>query len=709
MGSANMPDIPNIYVLLIGIDCYQPNVLPGGMYYSCLKGCVRDINNVKNFLTQRISVPDDHILMLTASNPDPRKPVNTNPAEPKERWPTYVNMVSAFKKITNMSRPGDIVYIHYSGHGGRIPTQLGRDIKQSEFDETLVPTDIENSRYLCDFELASILKSMTDKGLIVTIVLDSCHSGGATRGESRASVRGVSIVDDKIRPMKSMVGTNDEFSRVWTGLVGRRSRNIENTSGWIPEPKGYVLLAACRPSESAHEDCFEGDESNGALTYWLLNTLRQVGPGFTYRMVYDRLLAKIHSHFPDQTPMLEGEGDRILFGSGRMDTDYAVTVMEVDRENNYVYLNTGISQGIGVDAVFAILPSDLRETSRATDRYADRKCKIKIIETNAARSKAIILEPPAVEKIEEGDRAILVNPGSIRLMKKIGIVENYGREHLQESEDAKVSIEKLKKAIEKYSQGFVELSTMREGVDYQIWVNEKSEFEIWDSAGNTIKNLRPAVNINDNDASERIVRRLIHMSRYNAVRQLDNFDPHSGMSHMLTTDIFKAQKEYRQGEKPIPQPSEYINNPLTANQGEWVILKIKNMSPLVLNVVALDLQPDWGITQIYPNPTDCDFMPLDPGQEIMIPLQASLPAGYTEGSDCIKVMATKEPMSYRWLELPSLDKPLARDSMLKRAPGNDLERLMAAISADHADTRNVSPGSFNTGDWAVSQVELNIK
>jgi hypothetical protein len=28
-------------------------------------------------------------------------------------------------------------------------------------------------------------------------------------------------------------------------------------SGWLPDPKGYVLLAACRPSESAYEYAFE--------------------------------------------------------------------------------------------------------------------------------------------------------------------------------------------------------------------------------------------------------------------------------------------------------------------------------------------------------------------------------------------------------------------------------------------------------------------
>ena len=38
-----------------------------------------------------------------------------------------------------------------------------------------------------------------------------------------------------------------------------RTRSIDISSGWLPESKGYVLLAACRPSESAYEYAFEGE------------------------------------------------------------------------------------------------------------------------------------------------------------------------------------------------------------------------------------------------------------------------------------------------------------------------------------------------------------------------------------------------------------------------------------------------------------------
>ena len=42
-------------------------------------------------------------------------------------------------------------------------------------------------------------------------------------------------------------------------------------------------------------------------------------------------------------------------------------------------------------------------------------------------------------------------------------------------------------------------------------------------------------------------------------------------------------------------------------------------------MTVLDLQPDWGIQQVYPNPDDSDYKTLDPESDDVIPFQASLP------------------------------------------------------------------------------------
>jgi len=202
-----------------------------------------------------------------------------------------------------------------------------------------------DARYLRDVELAHLLSAMVAKGLVVTVVLDSCHSGGATRGTD-AAVRGVSFIDSTPRFTTSLVAHQDDLAATWRKLTAGNTRSAHLGSGWLPNPKGYVLLAACRPSESAYEFAFDGIGRNGALTYWLLDTLQQLGSGLTYRRLHDRVVTKVHTAFSAQTPMLMGEAERTVFGAERSRPDFVVHVLQVEADGSTVRLGAGQAQGL---------------------------------------------------------------------------------------------------------------------------------------------------------------------------------------------------------------------------------------------------------------------------------------------------------------------------------------------------------------------------
>ena len=108
----------DLFALLIGIDCYLPNRLPGGYYYPDLGGCVRDVDSVhRELLQRRLNIAEDNVIKLTST-----ASARSQPLEPEDQWPTYENMVAAFKRIADMAGPSDQVYIHYAGHGGRTNT-----------------------------------------------------------------------------------------------------------------------------------------------------------------------------------------------------------------------------------------------------------------------------------------------------------------------------------------------------------------------------------------------------------------------------------------------------------------------------------------------------------------------------------------------------------------------------------------------------------
>ncbi|MBP0016711.1 MAG: caspase family protein [Cyanobacteria bacterium SBLK] len=686
----------NLYALLIGIDHY----LSDRSSYGNLGGCVRDINHVADFLKLKLKVPDDRIFSLTASNIG-----QPQPPEPPEKLPTYENMVAMFAHLTDIAQPGDQLYIHYSGHGGRAKTNYPQLKGEKGIDETLVPTNIGNAtaRYLRDIELAKLLERMVDKGLIVTLVLDSCHSGGATRGND-CDIRGLDTIDTTERPTESLVATEAELTQTWEALTPLETRNLTLGSGWLPQPKGYVLLAACRQNELAFEYSFDGKERNGVLTYWLLDSLYSLEPGLTYKVLHDRIFAKINSQFERQTPQLEGEGDRIVLGCDRASIENTVNIIKIEA-NQRLLLNAGQAQGLRQGAQFAIYPHNTTDFTSVQQRLAFAE----ITELGATQSWSELREIFSNEPIKQGDRALFIHPRSLKLVQKIRLFSKTEPELPPDIYKIQSQAwETLSEAIAT-ARGWLELASEDEVANYQISLNAKGEYEIGDPSGTPLKNVRPALEVSDADAAARVVMRLVHLAKYRAVQQLDNYYHKSnlpGKKLAFTVELAGMQTDYDPVEAPEPQPLTDPGNTPTLKVGEWVFVRIRNDSSQPLNVTILAIQPDWSIEQVYPY-SGGNFITFDSGQEELLPLQANLPNGYQEGQDIIKVFATVGATNFHWLELPSLDRPIILGS--KKGPENLLEELLGAIAAEQPPAKNLKTAKYASAEWITEQIAVKTQ
>ena len=685
----------NRYALLIGIDYYFPNQLPNDGCYHSLGGCVRDVRHVEEYLSHHEQIPQANLLKLTATNTG-----GSQPLEPSAQWPTYENMVAAFQQLTAEAQSGDYVYIHYSGHGGRARTTIPERRGEMGIDEALVPTDIGDSeaRYLRDHELAKLLNDMVAKGLVVSVVLDSCHSGGMTRGGGDVAIRGLNTVDETKCCVDSLVGSHEELLQAWDYATEGGTRNVALGSGWLPEPRGYTLLAACRPSESACEYAFEKGERNGALTYWLLDSLEDTGPGLSYKVLHDRIVAKVHSQFENQTPQLQGEGDRVFFCSERVQPHYAVTVMQVDMANQRLLLGAGQAHGLRAHAKFAIYPRGVDPAN-----LEQRQAIVELDQLGASESWATIIERFAHAEIEQGAQAVLLGAGSVRLVQKVWMAH---QTNLSETIDQDAALQAVVQALQ--NNGWVEVAAVGDQVDYNVAVNEGGEYEIWDRTGQVIKNLRPVVQVGGSNAAADIACRLVHLAKYNAVKQLSNNDPMSPLARKLEVELVGKRATFDPAD-PFEAEAHFTEPGRTPSLtlGEWTAVRIKNNTSQKLNVSVLDLQPDWGVSQIYPAGSGDLFVELEPDQEMVLPLQAGLPPGYCEGKDVVKVFATVGTTNFRWLELPALDQPLTRS--LRGVPQNPLENLFAAFTAEQPPTRNLVPAAYPSREWITAQVEVNIK
>jgi hypothetical protein len=683
-----------LYAVLIGVDCYLEGKLPDGTFYRNLGGCVHDILRTERFLRDRLGLADRRILKLTASNAGTGRPT-----ELPEQWPTYENIIRVFKEVARTASPGDQVYIHYSGHGGRARTIFPELKGEGGRDESLVPTNISqpDARYVRDVELAHLLKTMVDKRLVVTVVLDSCHSGSMTRGDGGATVRGGITVDNAERPTESLVATKEELAASWRSLLPDGADLSKPGSGWVPEPQGYVLLAACSASEGANEYAFDGQLKNGALTHWLLESLKQVEPNLTYRMLYNRIVAKVHAQFTQQTPQLQGEGDRIVFGSDSLVPLKSVNVLKVAAEPPRVLLATGDAHRVKPGAAFAVYSSGETNYSKAEARLA----VVEVEKPGPTTSWAAVTKRFGDAQIEVGASAVLLDVGAHDLK---GAVSFTLRDDLPPDVNQEESLRRVEALMAEGECGWLRRAAPGEASAYQVVVNADGDYEVWDPQGCLVPHLRPALRTDDPLSPARLLKRLTHLTKYRNVRLIDNDEPYASLARALELEVAALSVPSGPGEKPLPRPSNGQPGPPTVGVGEWLFLRVRNISPRPLNVTVLDLRPSWGVKQVFP--AYQDYESFEPGQEQLLPLRANLPAGYDQGTDVLKAFATFEATNFRWLELPPLDAPPEPRPSL-RSPANALEAMLSMYAAGKVTRDTELDCAF--AEWTTAAVEVNIR
>jgi len=89
--------------------------------------------------------------------------------------PTKANIFWAIQSLVRNSRSGDVVFVHFSGHGGRVKDQ-DRD-EEDGFDECLVPVNFKSAGLIVDDDLYTALVGPMARGVTVTCLMDCCHSG----------------------------------------------------------------------------------------------------------------------------------------------------------------------------------------------------------------------------------------------------------------------------------------------------------------------------------------------------------------------------------------------------------------------------------------------------------------------------------------------------------------------------------------------------
>ncbi|XP_052206537.1 metacaspase-6-like isoform X2 [Diospyros lotus] len=124
-----------------------------------LMGCVNDVRRMHKCLVRRFGFYDRDIEVL----------IDTDDDFPK---PTGRNIRDAITDMVRSAKFGDVLFVHFSGHGIRLPPR--RKYDNTGYDECIIPTD---SNLITDDDFRHFVNEVP-KGCRITIVADSCHSGG---------------------------------------------------------------------------------------------------------------------------------------------------------------------------------------------------------------------------------------------------------------------------------------------------------------------------------------------------------------------------------------------------------------------------------------------------------------------------------------------------------------------------------------------------
>jgi hypothetical protein len=91
--------------------------------------------------------------------------------------PVFMNIIEAFKVLSEESQPGDAVFVLFSGHGGRVMDEPLDEDEQETYDEMIVPSDYHVSGVIRDTLIFKTLLAPMRYGVTVTIMVDACDNG----------------------------------------------------------------------------------------------------------------------------------------------------------------------------------------------------------------------------------------------------------------------------------------------------------------------------------------------------------------------------------------------------------------------------------------------------------------------------------------------------------------------------------------------------
>ncbi len=332
-----------IYALFVGIDNYHPN----SRGVNSLNGCVNDIKAIEAYLRQRIATDNQWELVEKTLTND---------------LATRQAVIDGFLQHLCQADSEDVVLFYYAGHGSEetVPEFFRKEERDGKI-QTLVCYDSRTTegQDLADKELNYLIEQVAKKNPHILIILDSCHSGTATRDPE--VVERQTNPDGKVRELKDFL-----FPQEW--LDYRVSKSYK--------PPIHVAISACRNFQTAKEYKGSNGQPRGAFSYFLTEALQTTNGSLSYTNLVQDINALITGKVKEQSPQIEANSDDLIKtflggAAGEPITHFTFTY-DSETHRNWV-INGGILHGIhptseGETRVAIFPPGSTPEQLREIDK-----------------------------------------------------------------------------------------------------------------------------------------------------------------------------------------------------------------------------------------------------------------------------------------------------------------------------------------------------
>ena len=390
------------HALLIGVDAYT--VKP-------LHGCVNDIDAIQRILVDQAGIPPERITRLTSPHPDiPHE--TTVPSAPA----TLANIRAAFDALgSERVAPGDQVFIYYAGHGGRqqvtaeMPTMHRESLLPADFNAGSSGWDV-----FYDFQFNAALSRIIARTRSVSVILDCCHSSGATR-----DVDGKGMTGRFLDPAADL-GREGPIP-IPADLVADAAASERGVAASGDGVDVCQLIAACRAHEIANESTAGDGVRHGLFTRALMDAMAGLGRdevrAVPWGRVWQKIRASVETANPNQHPWMAGSLGRAVLSGPPVDGDVGFGVVRTGPNRYDVDAGTlvGLTPGAKL-AIYADTPFKFPPLGSEADQAA-RFSRVPLVVTEATAASATAEAAGEPFDLPIGVRARLIAPGETERLR----------------------------------------------------------------------------------------------------------------------------------------------------------------------------------------------------------------------------------------------------------------------------------------------------